>query len=145
MTKKIKKQSPNNMLVNSIINIVIPDLKKYEKDILGIYLVPCKIGDSKKLEITFIKKDMAEFFVEKKETIVNHIKIYPFVNSLEDYDDFHFQKDLKSGFIIYDPHKILELEILANSKCQSTTFINSFPLPDDIVKTVKSRIYSYQK
>ncbi len=139
----MSKKNTSNPVVEVISHLVISYLKKYEENILGVYFVPYQLENSKKIEVVFVKKNSLEFPISMREVIVNNYRIYPIVNSIVDYHNFRFKKDLQSGIILYDPSRILEKK--KNKNLELSPFFNTFSFSNEYVKMIKGRLYTHAR
>lgn len=143
-----KKAKTITSLVNKISNMSIPYLEEHADKITGIYLSPYKVGKNRHIEIVVVKNNTEELPILEPETMVKNTRIYLSVNDISNYTlketwytDYKYVKDLKSGYIVYDPKK--KLQAKQNKLRQSASiphFSNKDKLDNEIVSEVKTKL-----
>lgn len=149
-----KRIAVGSTLETAIVNLAVEYIKTNKDDIIGIYLVPFMIGDHQKIELSIVyASQLSELkHITKK---FNNIDLIATINYWNEYSglfheigDSKYRKlqDLKDGYIVYDPQSIL-----SNAKedfcelLEIKSYFNTFDLPNELVKTVKSSIYNCNK
>ena len=149
------KQKYNNteLVAIAISNLCIPNLKKYEQEIVGIYLSPFTVGGKQKIEVVITYNSAEELELVKKSTSINELQIFMTVKNICRYnsnpnnqEEFKLLQDLKNGIIIYDPNEtLMHKKTSINKNPDITPFSNVIELPDSLRKTVKAKVYSHNK
>lgn len=147
--KKNKQQIPN-----AISNLVIPYLDKYKDQIVGIYLSPYKLGDKTKIEVDIISKQSNKIKIDENlNKATNNLTIYVKINDYDDYKKSQItclrkklDKDLKGGYIIYDPEGILKSKQKRLKKQDSVIpFINSSELEESVIQITRNNLALVKK
>lgn len=149
----MQKKKVKNEVSSAISRLTIPYLSKYADKINGIYLAPYSVGGLQKIEVVVVKKVYSDIPVTKKNISINELKIHIVVNQSDEYRGqitdprkFKLAQDLKYGYIIYDPKSTLTYRKEYLSKKEEVKpYINSYELPNELIKLTKSNVYSIKK
>ena len=152
----MNSKTDSKQIPTTISKLVIPYLEKYKNRIVGIYLSPYQLGDKTKIEIDIISKQSSKIKVEKELNInknTNNLTIYVKINNYEEYIKNKtknirkkLDKDLKSGYIIYDPNGILKSKQNKLMKQEEITpFINSSQLDESIIQSTINKLTLVKK
>ena len=141
------KTKTTTLLTNKITNMSIPYLEEHSDKVTGIYLSPYKVGNNKHIEIVVVKEKEGLPMLEQ-EANINNIRIHISINDINNYSlkesvnqNYRCIKDLKGGYIVYDPKKKLKSRQNKSNKDESITiFSNRDELDVQIVDEVKTKL-----
>jgi len=147
MNKRINKVKIRSLMIEKITNMSIPYLEEYKDKVVGIYLSPYKFDENKHIEIVVVN-DKEELPILAQETSVKNTRIYLSVCDISNYTlketmfpDYKYIKDLKSGFIIYDPNNELKSKQNQLNKSENIKyFFNRDVLATKIIEEVKTKL-----
>lgn len=146
MSKKMSKSKIMSLIGERIINMSIPYIEEYNDKVTGIYLSPYKYGKSRHIQIVVVK-DKEELPMLAQETSVKNTRIYLSINDISDYTikktlftDYKYVKDLKSGYIIYDPQDKLDSRQNELNKTDIKCFSNRDELDTKMIDEVKTKL-----
>lgn len=147
MSKRMNKGKIASLIAGKITNMSIPYLEEYSDKVTGIYLSSYKFGESKHIQIVVVK-DKEELPILAQETSIKNTRIYLSICDISDYTlkqsifpDYKYVKDLKSGYIIYDPkNKLKSKQNQLNKKEDINCFSNRDVLDTKMIDEVKTKI-----
>ena len=153
MKKKDKKKNNTELIATAISNLCIPCLRKYEEEIIGIYLSPYTVGGKQKIEVRIIHRNSEELEITKSSARINELQLFLITENFYKYqqnprneEEYKLSKDLKTGIIIYDPKKMLKTRKTSiNQNEEITSFYNTIELPNSLRVATKNKVYSYNR
>lgn len=133
-----------NMVETVILNIIEEYMRNDKNNIIGIYMVPYRIGTRKKIELVVVLEEESEKIKLRSQRAFEY-EIISSMNLWENYsiDDQDLdvgaslqfgshknRKNLRNGIIVYDPKKLLfnKREELIKKK-NITQFFNGIMIP----------------
>ena len=154
MTKQ-NNPSVHEEIIKSVIKLCVKYIRKYNKQILGIYLSPYRVGGMQRIEVVIVdnnKDPKNNITLSKRETQINDLKILFNTQSTNNYKrktsayNYKLLRDLNYGSIIYDTNnELLKIKNTAINDEQLIEPINSYQLPTEFTKLLKRRIYTYRR
>lgn len=154
MTKQ-NNPSVHEEIIKSVSKLCVKYIRKYNKQILGIYLSPYRVGGMQRIEVVIVdnnKDPKNNITLSKRETQINDLKILFNTQSTNNYKrktsayNYKLLRDLNYGSIIYDTNnELLKIKNTAINDEQLIEPINSYQLPTEFTKLLKRRIYTYRR
>lgn len=154
MTKQ-NNPSVHEEIIKSVSKLCVKYIRKYNKQILGIYLSPYRVGGMQRIEVVIVdnnKDPKNNITLSKRETQINDLKILFNTQSTNNYKrktsayNYKLLRDLNYGSIIYDTNnELLKIKSTAINDEQLIEPINSYQLPTEFTKLLKRRIYTYRR
>lgn len=148
-----KQKQNQNTVASTISRLTVPYIEKYADIITGVYLYPYQIGNAQRIDVVIIANNTEDISIIKNQVSVNELKIFVSINKRDNYRGkidtdikIKLAKEIKGAQIIYDPTKTLDnRKRLVESKSDIKGLYNGFELPNEIIKTTKSNIYSLKR
>ena len=115
MTKQ-NNPSVHEEIIKSVSKLCVKYIRKYNKQILGIYLSPYRVGGMQRIEVVIVdnnKDPKNNITLSKRETQINDLKILFNTQSTNNYKrktsayNYKLLRDLNYGSIIYDTNNEL--------------------------------------
>lgn len=147
------KKPVKQMVSNSISRLTAPYIEQYGDKILGVYLCPYQIGGLQRIEVVILHNHKEEIPVIKNQISINELKIQISTKPILYYEGSidcekkeKAAQDLKSSVIVYDPrNRLVRKQASLERNEEVPKFYNSFELPNEVVKSTKSKVYSIRK